>query len=84
MENEKLYRRTLSHNDLYNSKEAAKPVVDTIKQVIKDKKADSTCKLMALKLLHRCVLENQSPEFMIYMEKKIMSRLAILARHKKV
>jgi len=37
-------------------------------------------------LLHKCVMEGggQSEEFIIYMEKKIMSRLAILARHKKV
>lgn len=29
-------------------------------------------------------MEGGSDEFMLYMEKKIMSRLAILARHKKV
>ena len=70
---------------LLGSKEAAKPLVDTIKQVIKDRKVDSPSKVMALKLLHRCVTEGGgSEEFMIYMEKKIMSRLAVLARHKKV
>lgn len=62
-------------------------MVDTIKLVIKDKKADSPSKVLALKLLHRCVIENQAgsnEEFLMYMEKKIMSRLAILARHRKV
>jgi hypothetical protein len=57
-----------------------------VKQVIKDRKSDSPSKLLALKLLHKCVIEgaNGSEEFMYYMEKKIMSRLAILAKYKKV
>jgi hypothetical protein len=61
-------------------------VVDTIKQIIKDRKQDSPQKVLSLMLLHKCVMDGggQSEEFILYMEKKIMSRLAILARHKKV
>jgi len=66
------------------SKESAKPVVDSVKQVIKDRKSDSPSKLLALKLLNRCLSEGAGEEFLVYMEKKIMSRLAIFAKHKKV
>jgi hypothetical protein len=66
------------------SKEPARPVVDTVKQVIKDRKVDSPSKLLALKLLHKCVTEGAGEEFVLYMEKKIMSRLAIFAKFKKV
>ncbi len=57
-----------------------KPLVDTVKQVIKDRKADSPSKVLALKLLHRCA---QGDEIFMYMEKKIMSRLGVFARHRK-
>lgn len=70
---------------MVDSKEAAKPIVDTVKLIIKDRKEDSPSKVLALSLLNRCVTEGGgSEEFMLYMEKKIMSRLAVLAKHKKV
>lgn len=65
------------------SKEAVKPVVDTVKQVIKDRKTDSPTKVLALKLLNSCVAPGHD-ELIMYMEKKIMSRLAVFARHRKV
>lgn len=55
-----------------------------MKYVIKDRKAESISKLLALKLLNKCINEAGSEEFITYLEKKIMSRLAILARYKKV
>ena len=58
--------------------------MDSVKQVIKDRKSDSPSKLLGLKLLNRCISEGAGEEFLAYMEKKIMSRLAIFAKHKKV
>ena len=58
-------------------------MVDTVKQVIKDRKADSPSKVLALKLLNSCVAPGHD-ELIMYMEKKIMSRLAVFARHRKV
>jgi hypothetical protein len=58
------------------SQEASKPIVDTIKQIIKDKKTDSQSKVMAIKLLNLCLMEGGGTEkFALYMEQKIMSRL---------
>lgn len=37
---------------MMSSKEAPKPIVDTIKQMIKDRKTDSPQKVLALKLLN--------------------------------
>lgn len=62
-----------------------RPVVDTIKKVIKSKKNDSPSKVLALKLLNDCLMQAQgNEELLVYVEKKILSRLSILARTRKV
>ena len=61
-----------------------RPIIDTIKKVIKDKKADSPSKVMALKLLNQCLIQGNNEEFLVYLEKKILSRLSILAKYRKV
>ena len=68
---------TLSSKDI-------KPIVDTIKKIIKDKNSDSPQKLLALKLLNQSLMQTSNEEFLIYLEKKILSRLLVFAKHKKV
>jgi len=58
--------------------------VDTVKSLIKDRKIDSPSKVLALKLLHLCAMdEGGNQEFMVYIEKKILNRLTVLAKYKK-
>ena len=58
--------------------------MDTVKSLIKDRKVDSPSKVLALKLLHLCVMEDGGcEEFMGYIEEKILNRLTVLAKYKK-
>jgi hypothetical protein len=50
-------------------------IVDSIKKIIKSKKVDSPGKVLALKLLHTCIMQGNNEEFLMYCEKKIMRRL---------
>lgn len=59
-----------------------KPIVDYIKVVIKSKKHTSFQKVLALRLLHKCI-ETRANEFNRYVEKKILRRLLIFAEHNK-
>ena len=59
-----------------------KPIVDYIKVVIKSKKHTSFQKVLALRLLNKCV-EARCNEFNRYVEKKILKRLLIFAEHNK-
>ncbi len=62
-----------------------KPVIDTIKKIIKNKKNDSPNKVLALKLLNDCLTEGKSnEELILYTEKKILKRLIIFAKTRKV
>lgn len=59
-----------------------KEVVNLIKKILKDKHTSPKSKLFALKIFHSCMLVCNT-EFLNYSQKKIMSRLAGLASHKK-
>jgi hypothetical protein len=62
-----------------------RPVIDTIKKIIKSKKNDSPSKVLALKLLNDCIMQGLgNEELIMYFEKKILRRLSILARTRKV
>lgn len=61
-----------------------RPVVDTIKALIKKQKNDSPNKVMALNLLHLCLMQSDNEDFLFYTEKKLLKRLIILARFRKV
>ena len=72
--------------EIINNEEYSSPkqIVDTVKSLIKDRKVDSPSKVLALKLLHLCLMdEGGSEEFMGYVEKKILNRLTVLAKYKK-
>ncbi|CDW72876.1 UNKNOWN [Stylonychia lemnae] len=58
------------------------PIVNLIKQTIKSKTHTSTQKLLSLRLLHKC-FQKKNKEFNKYVDKKILSRLVILAQHNK-
>lgn len=66
------------------SRKEVKILVDSVKKNIKNKKTDSPSKILALKLLHLCIMNGNNEEFFQYCEKKIMKRLVTLARYKKV
>ncbi|CAG9313738.1 unnamed protein product [Blepharisma stoltei] len=59
-----------------------KEVIIMIKRIIKDKSCPPTSKLRALKLFHECMMADNT-SFLMYAQKKIMSRLTALAKHKK-
>ncbi|CAG9318959.1 unnamed protein product [Blepharisma stoltei] len=59
-----------------------KDVVSFIKKIIKDKHSPPKSKLLAIKLFHTCMMAG-NVHFLQYSQKKIMSRLTILAAHKK-
>ena len=59
-----------------------KEVIKTIKKIIKDKTSPPSNKLRALKLFHACMMVANT-EFLVFAQKKVMSRLTILAQHKK-
>jgi hypothetical protein len=85
-QNQKYVFNTLSTINTYGYSKEVRPIVDTIKKIIKNKKNDSTNKVYALRLLNQCLMEGggKNEEFLLYTEKKIMRRLTILARYKKV
>ena len=63
---------------------APKAIVDTVKSLIKDRKVDSPSKVIALKILHLCTMdEGGNEEFIVYIEKKLLNRLTVLAKYKK-
>jgi hypothetical protein len=53
-------------------------IVDTVKATIKSKKHRSDQKVLALKVLHKCILK-RNWEFIRYVEKKTLRRLGIFA-----
>ena len=59
-------------------------MIDSIKILIKSNKNDSPNKVLALNLLHLCLMQSDNEEYTLYMEKKLLRRLSILARHRKV
>ncbi len=59
-------------------------MIDSIKAVIKKQKNDSPNKVLALNLLHLCLMQGDNEEFLMYMEKKLLRRLVILAKYRKV
>lgn len=59
-----------------------KDIISQIKKIIKSKSNSPPHKLRALKLLNSCMMV-QNVEFLMFTQKKIMSRLAILASHRK-
>lgn len=69
--------------NLLFSKEV-RPIIETIKKIIKNKKKDSPIKLLALKLLNDCLTQAVNEDFLSYTDQKIMSRLGKMARFKKV
>lgn len=59
-----------------------KEVVSTIKRIIKTRKAAPLCRLRALTLHHHCMLTS-NVSYLNFAGKKIMSRLTILAQHRR-
>ncbi|CAG9332797.1 unnamed protein product [Blepharisma stoltei] len=57
-------------------------VISLIKKIIKDKHAAPPAKLRALKLFHACMMVANT-HFLIFAQKKVMSRFTILAKHRK-
>ena len=57
-------------------------MIDTIKASIKNKKLPSCQKLYAIKLLNKCVMKGNK-DFIKYVEKKVLTRLGILAEFNK-
>ncbi|CDW78543.1 UNKNOWN [Stylonychia lemnae] len=66
-----------------NQTKEVRPIIETIKKIIKNKKKDSPVKLLALKLLNDCLTQAVNEEFLSYADIKIMSRLGKMARYKK-
>ena len=65
-----------------NSEPACKEVISTIKKIIKTRKALPIVRLRALKLHHQCMLTN-NVNYLNFAVKKILSRLTILAQHRR-
>ena len=59
-----------------------KEIISLIKKIIKSKSYPPLEKLRALKLLNACMLVGNS-HFLLFAQKKVMSRFSILASHKK-
>ncbi|CAG9330929.1 unnamed protein product [Blepharisma stoltei] len=57
-------------------------VIALIKKIIKDKHAAPPSKLRALKLFHACMMVANT-NFLVFAQRKVMSRFTILAKHKK-
>ena len=47
-------------------------MIDSIKILIKSNKNDSPNKVLALNLLHLCLMQSDNEEFTLYMEKKLL------------
>ena len=60
----------------------SKEVITTIKKAIKDKNTTAVQKLRALQLLHSCVMAANT-DFLMFTQKKILSRLTHFASHNK-
>lgn len=59
-----------------------KELINMIKKIIKDKSNSPTVKLRVFKLFHTCMMADNT-SFLIYAQKKILTRLTKLAKHKK-
>lgn len=79
----KQFSETISKSvvDPKNNKQS-KTIIDFVKVVIKNKKAYALQKVLALKLLNKCMMKNNK-EFVKYFEKKILSRLTIFSEFNK-
>jgi len=74
--------RSKAHEWTGNTEPACKEVISTIKKIIKTRKALPIVRLRALKLHHHCMFTN-NVNYLNFAVKKILSRLTILAQHRR-